>query len=76
MQTKDKLKEEIGFEKLLMTLLVAVITSLASWAWSNQVVFSTFFKATIEIFLVYLLFAVVVLFIRIKNKIKELDKYD
>jgi hypothetical protein len=35
MKTKDRIKEEIGFEKLLLTLLVAIASSLSSWTWGN-----------------------------------------
>jgi hypothetical protein len=38
MKAKDRLKEEIGLEKLLLTLLVAILSSLSSWTWSNKII--------------------------------------
>jgi|GEM_PF-6741315 len=35
MKTKDRLKEEIGLHKLLMTITSAVAVSLISWVCSN-----------------------------------------
>ncbi len=36
MKTKDRLKEEIGFDKLIMTIASAMFSSLAGWLFGNQ----------------------------------------
>lgn len=76
MKTKDRLKEEIGFEKLLLTLLVAVVSSLSSWAWSNREILSEKITGFIYLFLIFLVITSFLIFIKIKFKIRELDHYD
>lgn len=76
MKTKDRIKEEIGLDKLLMTLSVAIVSSLLSWAWSNREVLS---KEMI-IFCYFLVFVCMSLsaisFVKIKLKMRELDCYE
>lgn len=36
MKTKDRLKEEIGFDKLIMTIAAAMFSSLAGWLFTNR----------------------------------------
>ncbi len=76
MKTKDRIKEEIGLEKLIMTLLVAVISSFLSWTWSNREIL----PEEIMFFLYFLSFicatAACMSFFKIKLKIKELDNYE
>ncbi len=76
MKTRDRIKEEIGLEKLIMTLLVAVISSFLSWTWSNREIL----PEEIMFFLYFLSFicatAAGMSFFKIKLKIKELDNYE
>jgi uncharacterized membrane protein YphA (DoxX/SURF4 family) len=76
MKIKDRIKEEIGLEKLLMTLLVAVISSLSSWAYNNE---ESLLKEIVY-FLYSLSFILGIIaaisFTKIKLKIKELDSYE
>jgi hypothetical protein len=73
MKTKDRLKEEIGLDKLLMTILSAIASSIFGWLFSKAELSLT----TISIFLVAVSFfaATVFFLVQIKIKIKELD-YD
>jgi hypothetical protein len=76
MKTKDRLKEEIGLYKLLMTIASAMFSSLVSWLWSN----AANLNLTSELamcFVLVLFFAVILfLFFETNSKIQELDKYD
>ncbi len=76
MKTKDRLKEEIGFEKLLLTLLVAVISSFSSWTWSNQVVLLSAEVNMLYSLCVILAIMAFIIFVKIKLKIRELDQYE
>jgi hypothetical protein len=73
--TKDRLKEEIGWFKLLMTVALAMFTSIVGCLWSiNQI---TILRIIILLFaLLILLFIVVFLFSKIDSKIEELDSYE
>ncbi|MES2677690.1 MAG: hypothetical protein V4612_05195 [Pseudomonadota bacterium] len=74
--TKDRLKEEIGLFKLLMTIAMAVLTSMISWFWNNYRTASisdiTIIILSAGIFSAIIFF----IFIKIDHKIKELDYYD
>ena len=76
MKTKDRIKEEIGLEKLAMTLLVATISSLLSWTWGNHELLLkeiTYFFYVLSFILGII---AIISFIKIKLKIKELDYYE
>ena len=72
--TKDRLKEEIGLYKLLMTILSLLFTSIVSWMWNDNIV--------LEIKILFYLGAIlslilnIFLFFKIDSKIKELDHYE
>jgi cell shape-determining protein MreD len=73
MKTKDRIKEEIGLHKLLMTIASAMFSSLASWLFNNSdrdlsiTVILLFLLTTI------LLVLIIFFFIKINVKIGELD---
>ncbi|NBV06410.1 MAG: hypothetical protein EBS06_04125 [Proteobacteria bacterium] len=76
MKTKDRIKEEIGLEKLLLTLLVAIISSISSWTWSNKVTLS--FAVVIFLYVLCVILSTIAFafFLKVKLKIKELDNYE
>lgn len=76
MKTKDRLKEEIGFETLLLTLLVAVVSSLSSWTWSNEKVLLGIITSVLYSLCATFTVIAFVLFFKIKLKIREIDKYE
>ncbi len=73
MKTKDRIKEEIGLYKLLLTLDFAMATSLASWLWSNFVQFNIVVKIAILFTLFVLIIFGGYLLMLTWSKIKELD---
>ncbi len=73
MKTKDRIKEEIGLYKLLLTLDFAMATSLASWLWSNFVQFNIVVKIAILSTLFVLIIFGGYLLMLTWSKIKELD---
>ena len=73
--SKDRLKEEIGLFKLLMTVALAMFTSIISCLWGNDQ--TTVLRIIILFSILFiLLFVVIFLFSRIDSKIKELDNYE
>ncbi len=74
MKTKDRIKEEIGLNKLLITMFSAVDFSLISWVWNNNS-----FSNIEKIFYYFLIFALIIfpiiLYVKTDSKIRELDKY-
>lgn len=74
--TKDRLKEEIGLFKLLMTISAAILTSIVSWFWNNYQNISITIMAIIALSLLVFLSITLFLFNKIDHKIKELDYYD
>lgn len=72
-KTKDLIKEEIGFYKLLMTITSAIASSLIGWLFNNlAVVLSVKFSVVFVFMLVSLALTTYFLFITTK-KIKELN---
>lgn len=76
MKTKDRLKEEISFEKLLLTLLVAIISSISSWTWSNKIALPIAVVVVLYFLCAIFSASAFVIFTKIKLKIKELDLYE
>ncbi len=74
--TKDRLKEEIGLFKLLMTIATAVFTSIVSWFWNNYQTASILNMVIIIMSLIIFSSITLFLFIKINHKIEELDNYD
>ena len=74
--TKDRLKEEIGLFKLIMTIAAAIFTSMVSWFWNNYQAASASDVAIIIFSMIIFSAITFLLFIKIKLKIKELDNYD
>ncbi|MDX2082987.1 MAG: hypothetical protein SFV53_03260 [Rickettsiales bacterium] len=73
MKTKDRIKEEIGFEKLLMTIISAITSSLVSWLFNNiDAILSARF---IIVFVTALIFLTSIIYFLLKTtkKIEELD---
>ena len=71
MRTKDRIKEEIGLDKLLMTILSAMASSMIGWLFYNLAL-SPKAIAVLSVVFVFLTFTIFILF-QIKIKIKELD---
>jgi hypothetical protein len=73
MKTRDRLKEEIGLYKLLMTILSAMLSSAVSWLLSN--LDNIELKGRIILlFGIFIFFISTIFFlIEIVNKIQELD---
>lgn len=72
-KTKDFIKEEIGFYKLLMTIASAILSSLVSWLFNNLAeILSVKFFIVFATMLVFLSSTAYFLFIATK-KIKELN---
>mgnify|MGYP006100842139 CR=1 FL=1 len=71
--TKDRLKEEIGFDKLLMTIASAMLSSFVGWIFNNVEIGLSL--TMILMFLLTLVFLGVILFLfnNINYKIRELD---
>jgi hypothetical protein len=73
MKTKDRIKEEIGFDKLLLTIAAAMFSSLIGWLFNyrNQNLSITM----IFVFLIAAAFLALIIFffININTKIRELD---
>ena len=74
--TKDRLKEEIGWFKLLVTIASAIFTSIASWFWNNYQTASVPIAVIVVGALVIFATITFFLFSKIYQKIKELDYYD
>ncbi len=75
MKTKDRLKEEIGFEKLLMTILSAIASPLFAWLFNQYNQISLAAAIMVTLFALSLVSIITFLFANINTKIKELD-YD
>lgn len=71
--TKDRLKEEIGFYKLLMTITSAISSSLMGWLFNNSDKIPS--ATLVFIFAITLVSLVATIFflIQINTKIEELD---
>lgn len=73
MKTINRLKEEIGLNKLLMAISSAIASSLVSWLFNNNVeLLSLRFIAACLAMLLFLSLGLF-FFVEIINKIKELD---
>ena len=75
MKTKDRIKEEIGLYKLLMTFAFAVFTSITSWFWNSANSFTFVINIMVGFLIISFFWIGLFLFIEINKKIKELD-YD
>lgn len=75
MITKDRIKEEIGLNKLAITIFSAVEFSLISWIWKNNFIFD---KENIVVYIVAtsLLLILILICFNTTKKVKELDNYD
>ncbi len=74
MKTKDRIKEEIGLNKLLITIFSAIEMSLFTWVWNNEKVIT---EKILPYCVVYsLLIMIIMIYFLTYSKIKELDKYD
>lgn len=73
MKTKDRLKEEIGLYKLLMTIVFAISSSIVSWLFNNG--YKTHFTIKITMLTLVLVFIIAIFFFifEINTKIEELD---
>ncbi len=75
MKTKDRIREEIGLDKLFIGIISAASFSLIAWAWrqdfvlnaKNIAVYFAIFVSALFLFVAYK---------KIMNKIKKLDEYD
>ncbi len=76
MKTKDRIKEEIGLDKLLLTIFVAAISSILSWTWGNKETLSKITIISVCLFISVLTIMALVTFFKVKFKILELDKYE
>ena len=76
MKTKDRIKEEIGLNKVLLTIFSAIVVSLAAYLYKgrNDISNAEFF-ITLLVFIIFLVFAIF-LYKTTISKIKELDLYD
>ncbi len=74
--TKDRLKEEIGLFKLVMTITTAIFTSVASWFCNNYQNASVVIM--IIVISVLMTFSIITFFLFSKtyHKIKDLEYYD
>lgn len=71
--TKDRLKEEIGLFKLLMTIAAAIFTSMISWFWNNYSSTPIVTKLILIGLIVMSCTIILYLFFKINKKIEELD---
>lgn len=76
MKSKDRIKEEIGFDKLLLTIFIATISSISSWTLSNMTILPRSIIMVIGTFLLIFGIIAIITFSKIKLKILELDKYE
>lgn len=73
MKTKDRIKEEIGFYKLLVVITSAITFSSVSWLFNNvSIILSTKFFIVFIAMLTFLVPTIYFLFI-ITKKIEELS---
>ncbi len=73
MKTKERIKEEIGLYKLLMTIFAAIASSVGGWIFSNfnyAVAGDLILALLSEIFFLTI---VCILFFVINTKIEDLD---
>jgi cation transporter-like permease len=73
MKNKDRIKEEIGFEKLLMTITSAISISLIGWLFQNVGNSGLITTILVAGGILFSLTATVFFFLSIDIKIKELD---
>lgn len=72
MKTKDRIKEEIGLYKLLMTILSAIDSSIVGWLFGNIEESSIITLVVGFIVMVALTAAILIFFIKINTKIEDL----
>lgn len=75
MKTKDRVKEEIGLYKLLMTFTLAICSSLIGWLFQNAVNVTLVTIIVALAGIIISLLVTVFFFTNIDTRIKELD-YD
>jgi len=75
MKTKDRLKEEIGFDKLIMTIVSAIFTSLVGWLFQQNLGLSIILISA-YLFITCLFVMIIVIFLNINTKIAKLDLYE
>lgn len=75
MKTKDRIKEEIGLYKLFMTVALAVLSSLIGWSWNGISPLNLKLKNMIYLMLCAFFILILILFLKIDSRTKELD-YD
>lgn len=71
MKSNDRVKEEIGFYKLLLTIIFATFTSLVSWFWSNADSYKTLSLLVVTL-IIFCVISGIYFYIKIDSKIKEL----
>ncbi len=76
MKTKDRIKEEIGLYKLLMTITSAIFVSLTSWLFQSLGNSGLFVAILAVVSALFSLSAMIFFFLNIDIKIKELDYND
>ena len=74
--TKDKLKEEIGLYKLLMTITSAISSSLIGWLFNNSDKIVSVTLVFVFGVMAVFLSATVFFLIQTNIKIEELDIYE
>ncbi len=73
MKTKDRIKEEIGLYKLLMTIFSAIDSSIVGWLFNN-INDSSIITLIIGFLIVIILtIAIMIFFTEINAKIEDLD---
>lgn len=76
MKTKDRIKEEVGLNKLLIAIFATVDISLFATIWKNSDhVFESKFLIT-SLGFTLLAFVTAKIFIKTRKKIKKLDFYE
>jgi hypothetical protein len=73
MKSKDRIKEEIGLYKLLMTIFSAIASSTLGWLFSNIGDMSIFYLLIGIITAIFSLISIFILFFKINTKIEDLD---
>lgn len=73
MKTKDRLKEEIGLDKLIMTIASAILSSLIAWIFNNKDLgLSSSGNLLVILIAIVFLMLVIFLFFNINTKIRNL----
>jgi len=76
MKTKDRIKEEIGLEKLLLTIVTAMFSSVVSWLFNHIESNLVIQKAVMFLIAISLFTLASIFFTKITAKIKNLDLYE